>query len=378
LKLFMKRDTILRIAFISSGGTVSQGGMGRMASYLTTEFRANHPDLEVIVLDSYGPGRAVLMPLYFLKCFLTLGLLCLVHKPDVVHLNLAAHGSTLRKLLLMRLAQLFGVATLLHIHASKFVPFCDSLRPGWRKLLVASLSRASCIVVIGDFWRRYLVETLGVPRKIVTVIHNAVPIPEKIIPRIAPAKCRIVALGMLGPRKGTPELLEALASASMRDLSWVALIAGNGSVDESRSRAHAIGLGERVEIPGWVDPATVPAILAEADIFVLPSHNEGLPVSILEAMGAALPVVSTPVGAIPELVVEGTGILVPAGSVPLLAQALANLVKNSELRVQMGNKGRARVEQHFRIDVIGRRFANIYRALAENCEIPASESECGK
>lgn len=354
----------LRVVFITPGGTASRGGMGRMAQYLTQEFRRRHPAFQIRVLDSYGSGRTVFMPFYFLGCFVVLGALCLARSPDVVHLNLAAHGSTLRKLVLMRLARVFRIPTLLHVHASKFIPFCESLGPRSRRLLIRSLSQASCIVVIGEFWRRYLVETLGVPAEIVTVIHNAVPLPPP-IPRTGNVRCRIVALGLLGARKGTPELLDALAAPAMRDLDWEAVIAGNGTVEASLDQARALGLADRVEIPGWVDAATVASLLATADIFVLPSHNEGLPVAILEAMGAALPVVTTPVGAIPELVIaDETGILVPPGSASALAEALAQLVKNPELRSRLGKNGRDRVVQHFRVEVTAERFVTIYRSLA--------------
>jgi glycosyltransferase involved in cell wall biosynthesis len=305
------------------------------------------------------------MPFYFLKSFIALGVLCLMRPPDVVHLNMAAYGSTLRKLLLLRLARTFRVPTILHIHASEFIPFCESLGPRSRRLLVGSLSRASRIVVIGEYWRHYLVETLGVSAEIVMVIHNAVPLPAAPAPRGGNLRCRIVALGLLGPRKGTPELLEALAAPAMRELDWKAVIAGNGAVETARERAAALGLADRVEIPGWVDAATVSSLLATADIFVLPSHNEGLPVAILEAMGAGLPVVSTPVGAIPELVIAGqTGILVPPGSASALAGALAELVRDPELRMQLGKSGREQVERDFRIEVTVERFVTLYRALA--------------
>jgi glycosyltransferase involved in cell wall biosynthesis len=355
----------LRVIFITPGGITSRGGMGRMAQYLTEEFQ-RHPALRVRILDSYGPGRSILMPFYFLRSYIALGIMCLGRWPDLVHLNLAAHGSTLRKLLLMRLAGAFGVPTLLHLHASKFIPFCEALGPRSRRALVGSLSRASRIVVIGNYWRRYLVEALGVPAELVTVIHNAVPLPALPARHPSSARRRIVALGLLGPRKGTPELLDALATPAMRELDWEAIIAGNGEVEASRARAAALGLADRVQIPGWVDPATVSALLASADIFVLPSHHEGLPVAILEAMASALPVVTTPVGAIPEIVVaHETGLLVPPGAVEALAAALADLVKNPELRARLGKNARARIERDFRIEVIVERFLSIYRERAK-------------
>jgi len=352
----------LQIVFVTPGGTANRGGMGRMAWYLTDEIRKSYPDLSINVLDSYGRG-GLLMPLYFLTCCFKLVALCCLRRADVVHLNLAAHGSTLRKLLLMRVAQLFGVPTLLHIHASRFVPFCESLGPRARRLLIETLSSASSVVVIGEYWRRYLVSTLKVPGEIVTVIYNAVPLPDQTSRRDRQTGCRIVALGLLGTRKGTPELLNALASPVMQALEWDALIAGNGAVRQSRSRAAHLGLLGRVEITGWVEPASVASILATGDIFVLASHHEGLPVAILEAMAAGLPVVTTPVGAIPELVAEDTGMLVPAGSVRDLADALARLIRNPELRRKLGARGRERIEQNFRLDVTVAKFVSLYRRL---------------
>jgi glycosyltransferase involved in cell wall biosynthesis len=198
------------------------------------------------------------------------------------------------------------------------------------------------------------------------VIHNAVPLPALPAPRAGSVRRRIVALGLLGPRKGTPELLDALGTPAMRELDWEAIIGGNGEVEASRARAAALGLADRVQIPGWVDPATVSALLAGADIFVLPSHHEGLPVAILEAMASGLPVVTTPVGAIPEIVVaHETGLLVPPGAVEALAAALADLVKNPELRARLGKNARALVERDFRIEVIAERFLSIYRERAK-------------
>jgi glycosyltransferase involved in cell wall biosynthesis len=337
-----------------------------MAHYLTEELKTCHPDVSVRVLDSYGPGSIALMPLYFLQAFLRLAALCLTRRASVVHLNLAAYGSTARKLTLMWLARSFRVPTLLHIHASKFIPFCESLGPWPRKLLVASLSSASAIVVIGEYWKKYLVESLGVPANLVTVIHNAVP-PSAVAPSKIDGSgaCRIVALGLLGPRKGTPELLDALASPLLRTLNWTAVIAGNGEVDAAHRRALEAGIADRVEIPGWVDAGTVATILAGADIFVLPSHYEGLPVSILEAMSAGVPVVTTAVGAIPELVIaEETGLFVPPGSTADLAAAIAVLVEQPAMREKLGKAGRERIDKHFRIGVMATRFADLYRSLA--------------
>lgn len=110
----------------------------------------------------------------------------------------------------------------------------------------------------------------------------------------------------------------------------------------------------------------VPDLLYAADFFVLPSLTEGLPMSILEAMAAGLPVAATAVGGVPELVVDGeTGILVPPGDLEALAGAMAKLAGSPELRRRMGCAGRARVEAHFTLDGMAAQYEALYReALA--------------
>jgi glycosyltransferase involved in cell wall biosynthesis len=355
----------LGVLFVTPGGIEAKGGMGRMAGYLIGALKEADPSIEFRVLDSYGSGRSILMPLHFAKSLIALAALCAGARASVVHINMAAYGSTLRKLLLLRAAALFGVPTVLHIHASEFVPFCEGLSPRLRRRLVRELARASRIVVIGEYWRRYLADRLDVPEARIIVIPNAVPLPPPASERGTDGPVRIVALGLIGARKGTPELVAALGGATLRALEWRAVIAGNGAIAEAQAQAAGLGLAQRIEFPGWVDRAAVARLLGAADIFVLPSHNEGLPIAILEAMAAGVAVVATPVGAIPELVLPGeTGLLVPPGDTDALAGALASLVRDGDLRRRLGRAGRARIDSHFRLESAAHRFAALYRELA--------------
>jgi glycosyltransferase involved in cell wall biosynthesis len=355
----------VRVIYITPGGAEGRGGMGRMARYLLAKFRAL-PDIEARVLDSYGPGPFWKMPFYFLGSLVALSVACARGRVDVAHIHISFGGSTLRKLALMRAAGLFGVPAILHIHGSEFAVFCDRLSPRLRGMLTRAMTRAARIIVIGSFWRQYLVESVGIEEHKVVVVANGVPLPAA-IPRLNhnDGSCRVVYLGRLGARKGTSDLLQALASPPLRPLQWDAVIAGNGDVDAFRTEAAALGLADRVTFPGWVGPEETQALLASAGVFVLPSYNEGLPVAVLEAMAAAIPVVTTHVGAIPDLGIDGAaGFLVDPGAIKDLADRLALLVGDAALRTRMGANGRRRVERDFTIDSTARRLAVLYRETA--------------
>jgi glycosyltransferase involved in cell wall biosynthesis len=350
------------VIYITPGGVDGQGGMGRMARYLLAAFQS-HPEVEARVLDSYGPGPFWKMPFYFFGCLFALSLACARGQVDVTHIHMSFGGSAVRKLVLLRVAGLFGIPTVLHLHGSEFAVFCDQLSPRLRGVVARTMARAARIVVIGSFWRQFLEQGLGIDGHKIVVVANGVPLPvTRRLANLVDGRCRIVCLGALGRRKGTSDLLQALASPRLRDLRWDAVIAGNGDVDAFRAEAAAAGISDRVSFPGWVGQKEAQALLASASVFVLPSYNEGLPVAVLEAMATSVPVITTRVGAIPDLGIDGkSGFIIDPGSILDLADRLATLIGDAGLRFRLGANGRRRVESDFNIDSTANRLAALYR-----------------
>jgi glycosyltransferase involved in cell wall biosynthesis len=153
------------------------------------------------------------------------------------------------------------------------------------------------------------------------------------------------------------------ALALLKDLGgWTATLAGDGEVAAARRQALSAGLGSRVAIPGWLELASRDALLASSDVLVLPSRAENLPMVILEAFANAVPVVSTPVGAIPEVVEHGrNGLLVPCGDVAALAQALRSLVDDPLLARRMGEAAREDHARCYDLSSYVERLAGIWR-----------------
>jgi glycosyltransferase involved in cell wall biosynthesis len=140
-------------------------------------------------------------------------------------------------------------------------------------------------------------------------------------------------------------------------------VVGDGDVDRACELVRELGLSDTVEIPGWIAPELIPVLLRSAQILVLPSYYEGQPMSVLEAMANGLCVIATDVGGIPDLIDENCGILLSPGDVDGLAGALRDVVADSALRVRLGSAGLARVREEFEVDVIWRRYDELYRRV---------------
>jgi glycosyltransferase involved in cell wall biosynthesis len=184
------------------------------------------------------------------------------------------------------------------------------------------------------------------------------PCIETARPAVAPYQPRIVSVGRLVAFKGFDDLIDACAELARRRIDFVCDIIGDGPLRETlQAKIEQLGLASRVNLLGSLSQGAVLERVQAADIFALASTTDAqgatdvFPTVILEAMASARPVVSTHLAGIPELVVEReTGMLVPPGDSTALTQALEQLLRDPELRLRFGHAGRARIEQHFRIE----------------------------
>lgn len=286
--------------------------------------------------------------------------------PDVVHIHFASGASNVRKIIMARLALAFGANVIMHAHGGYYRTHWAQMSPTVRAITLGTLLRAKRLVVLGEGWREFF-ESIGIPKHRIVVLPNPVELPEVVPERPSDGKVRFVYFGLITARKGVFDLVEAVARLSPECRARVHFtLAGNGEVALLRERATSLGVQDIVEIREWVDPAERDRLLAAANAFVLPSHTEGLPMSLLEAMAWELPPICTPVGSIPEYVVDGAnGMLVPPADVPKLAQAIEKLVTQDEQRKYMGRLARATVEP-LCVKQYSNRMCAVYRSLSNN------------
>jgi glycosyltransferase involved in cell wall biosynthesis len=181
---------------------------------------------------------------------------------------------------------------------------------------------------------------------------------------LEPEAIVLTHVGRFAPPKNHALLIEAFAQVRAHTPLYLLLVGGGELEDAVRQQVAGLGLQERVRFLGV--RADVPAILNASDLFVLSSRWEGNPLSVMEAMAAGLPVVSTAVGGVPELVREGeTGLLVPSGDAAALARALQALVDDPARREAMGAAARQHAITHFDIRHTVRQYEALYERLLQ-------------
>jgi glycosyltransferase involved in cell wall biosynthesis len=204
----------------------------------------------------------------------------------------------------------------------------------------------------------YLVKEKGLAARKVAVIRNGIDLTRFEPGHLAPSGIKrsigfddrdplLLVVGRLEPQKGHHVLLDALP-AVCREFHRARLVCvGDGALrSELESKVHSLGLQESVRFVGY--QSNIPDWLAAADITLLPSLYEGLPLTAVESLAAGKPMVATAVDGTPEVVIdERTGLVVPPGNASLLADAICRLLREPELRRRLGAAGRKWVEEHF-------------------------------
>jgi glycosyltransferase involved in cell wall biosynthesis len=331
---------------------------------------AEHYD---VVVAAHGPGplpslveaKARFVPLNHVRWAINpfrdlLGLvellrLCRRERPLVVHANTSKAG-----FLGLLAARLLRVPVrLFTVHQWPFGA-TGGLRgrvylAGYR--VIARLATRS--ICVSESERSVGVAAGVCPAGRVTVIPNGVDV--QAFPQATPSRspARIISVGRLREPKDFHTLVEAFADVDAQ--TFEATIVGTGPDLESvRADLHRRALSN-VAIAG--ERADVPELLADSDIFVLSSRAEGLPLSVVEAMAAGLPVVASAVGGVPELVVHGeTGMLVPPGDAHALAEAIRQLVADPDLRLRLGGAARRVALERFDMSAFRDAHLELYRS----------------
>jgi glycosyltransferase involved in cell wall biosynthesis len=278
---------------------------------------------------------------------------------DIVHINTSLNAkSWWRDFLLMTAAKLAGARVVLQKHGGQIERFASN--PPFAFFLKCALRIPDAIVVLSraefDTWQAF------VPKQRIAVLPNGID-PGQYIKKSAPgADLKVVYIGRLAPAKGLDESIEAFSQLKMK-----LLIAGSGP-EKERLKAS-----KNVEFLGPVFGQDKLRLLRSADVLLLPSYSEGLPYSLLEAMAQGVVPVVTPVGAIPDVVIEGVhGRFVPVRNAKAIAEVLSELDRDRARLTRMSEACRRRIVASYSLERLADDFDRLYAAL-----IPWPASQAG-
>ena len=292
-------------------------------------------------------------------------------RPDIVHVN--AHFGTRGGVPALEAARAGYPTVLVFQLAEGHAAAGDRVRRLYRR----GVRAGAHWIAVTSADRESLVRTMEVPEERVHLVHNSVdlerPAPgpevrEKLRRELgAEAGARVLlTVGRLSGQKGYPALLEALRAVCARHPEARAWWVGEGELREELSRAVAADglLSSRVRLLGFRDD--VRALLSAADAFVLPSVYEGLPFSLLEAMAAGLPCVSTTIPGVREVATDGeNALLVPPGDAGALATAVSRVLDDGALAKRLSEAGRERAKAFDRRAMIEKTCAIYEQALRQ-------------
>jgi len=371
------------VLVLSSGGVEHNGGIGRQMGYFLRARNECDNGVTYRVIDTRGPWflgasrkYTVLAVGYLAGAIMQLVWARLSTASCLVHVNIAGRGSTLRKIILSAVARTVGLRYLVHVHDYDYAQEYERHGRFMRARIATVFRGAMKVVVLGSRDQRNLTRLLDLPADRITVLHNAVPDPGPAVARArtADAPCHLLFLGDLSERKGVPELLRALASPPLASRAWRATLAGGGKLDAYRALATSLGVAERVNFAGWLNEAGVKALAADADVLVLPSHAEGLAMAVLEGLAHGLTVITTPVGAHPEVIVQDVcGLFVPPGDVDALADALVRVIDDAALCERLGRGARRRFLDMFDVRGYAERLGRLHADLLTSAARPAAQ-----
>ena len=351
-----------RYIYIACPWTPKGGGMFKVADYLIQAQAFSTPAgaAELRPLDTRGGANALYSFWVLATALARLVRGRLDGRLAGVHVNMAERLSLFRKSAVIVTSRALGIPVVLHLHAAQLHHFYRTLPRPLQALTRWVFSLPASCVVLGTAARSFVIDELRVPADRVEIVINGVPEPTEARRKVvAHAVQRVLFVGNLSERKGVSDLLQALALPGFDTARLEVSLAGGGDMQAYQATARELGIDRFVRFEGWSDQPKVARLMARADVLVLPSYDEGLPLVILEALANGVAVVCSPVGEIPSVLTHDVNAcFVRPGDVAGLAAALQRVLQQPELMDTLEHNGRTLYEQQFSLT---RFFASVAR-----------------
>lgn len=294
---------------------------------------------------------------YFIKGWLTF--LILLPSYDIVHFHMSEPPSAIRKSFFFPFAMLLGKKTIVHFHS--FSP-ATTINGKYKRVYRYLFSHADIVIVLSKSWKKVVNDTFNLGDK-VRVIYN--PCTAELNPREYAKKNQILYAGTINMRKGYQDMIESFADIANDFPEWQIVFAGNGDIEQGKILAEHLGISNQTVFVGWVSGEFKDKVFKESRIFCLPSYAEGFPMAVLDAWAYGLPVITTPVGGIPDVADDGRNMLLfPPGDKKELTHQMRRLITDTNLRQTIASNSKKLAMTKFNIETINSEIKSVYKELS--------------
>lgn len=307
--------------------------------------------------------------IYYLKALLE-------RKIDLAHIHTSYGRSFYRKIFFICLSSLFKVKIILHFHASKFDEFFIDSSGLKKRIIEFFLKKTDAIVLLCNNWKEKIDRKFDL--KNTFVINNSVPFDIQQVRSNKNYKdsnlksVKILFLGVLIKTKGIYDIIEI--AHNLTSISCKIIICGKGKEEKNLLKKVKEKNLNNIEYLGWASGKNKFSILNNCDIFLLPSYNEGMPMAILEAMAFGLPVISTKIAGIPDMVIDGeNGYLLNPGDINGFVEKIKILILNQNKRRNFGEKSKI-IAKKFKREKIAEEWHILYQKILYGNLLKAEES----
>ena len=279
-----------------------------------------------------------------------------IFSANIVHIHLSAPFSTKRKQFFIYFTKLFNKSLIVHFHAFSSEANIDYK---YKSLYLKTFKAADKIIVLSNSWKNGLINDLGIAKEKIEVLYNPCPI-VKIDDSIKKENIILYA-GTLNERKNYKTLIKSFAIIAKEFPAWKLVFAGNGEVEQATQLAYSLNINDQVVCKGWISGKEKHNLFSKASIFCLPSFAEGFPMAVLDAWAYGLPVLTTPVGGIPDVALDSQNIvLFNPNKVDDLANKLKKVIVDDELKAKLTNAAFTFSSTQFSLEQIESELEKIY------------------
>lgn len=319
-------------------------------------------ETNLIYIPSTTHGSKLSKMIFSLKAYHKISKTIKKKNIDIVHVHMSHGGSSIREGLIMRKARKLGCKTVAHLHSASFPIWYNNLSNVRKNIVSNMMQYADVIIALGEEWKNIYADVTKHKIRI-EVIYNAVPC-QKVNCYNSEAK-EILFLAHMIKRKGIDDLLQAISHIQNKIPDGVSFSLYGADRDKNiNDKIQSMKLGDVVHYKGWLTNEQKDICFKNTMLNVLPSYNEGLPMTILETMAYGIPNIATNIAAIPEAISDGkNGFLFTPGDIDRLETLLIDLISNPEKRRCISNVAYETIENKFSIDIHMKKVLELYNSL---------------